>query len=170
MFEEVDYALSVAVLAPLVEEWRDSVVPAVVQLVPNSPYAAGYEWMYAYERGVRRRLARALGRPLGAWERRLFGPDGAFSEGLSNAFLHGHLRDGLRPIDVRWAVSRKGLAAAIADSGGGFDVAAQLAALGRGGTYFRVAGNGLRSFAQPRGISVAFARGGTEVHIRAMFD
>lgn len=169
MLDEVDFSSSVALLAPLIDEWRDALVPADVVLEANSPYAAGYEWMYAYERGTRRRLARALGRPLGALERRLFGTDGVVSEGLSNAFLHGHSRDASRPIEVRWAVSRKGVASAITDSGGGFDVARRLASLGRGGTYFQVAGNGLLSFARQKGVSVAFARGGSELHILALF-
>jgi hypothetical protein len=170
VFGDVDYSSSAARLAPLDDEWCDSVVPAGVEVVADSPYAAGYAWMYAYERGVRRRVARALGRPLGAvWERRLFGADGVVSEGLSNAFLHGHRRDGSLPIQVCWAVSRKGLAALIADGGPGFDVTRCVGSLRGGRAYFHVAGNGLRTFARSREVVVSFARGGRELHAFALF-
>jgi hypothetical protein len=170
LFSNIDFASAVAEIAPLLDEWRDPVVPASVESSPNSPYAVDYAWMYAYERGVRRRLERALRRPLGVWQTRLFGQDGVVSEGLSNAFLHGHQRDGSRPIEVRWAVSTKGVAAAIADLGPGFDVPARVRSLERGYGYFNVAGNGLKTFARSEEIHVAFRNGGRELHLLALFS
>jgi len=61
---------------PLLTSWVDTVVPRDVELVPNNLYIAPYAWMYSYEKRLRVRLEVALGRPLHALERLLFGSDG----------------------------------------------------------------------------------------------
>lgn len=156
-------------LAPLVATWSDEVVPQRIELLPHSSYSSRYAWMFAYEKGLKRRIERALGHPLGAWERRLFGADAPFSEGLSNAFLHGNRHDPLRTIEVRTAVSRLGLAFAIHDDGDGFDVARAFAALNSGKAYFQVAGNGLRTFAVDSHVSAAYTDGGRSLILFAPF-
>jgi hypothetical protein len=152
-------------LGPLLAEWLDEIVPRAVQPPPHSTYSPVYAWMYAYEKALRRRLERTLGRPLGVWERRLFGPDGAFSEGLSNAFLHGHRRDPSLAIQIACRVAHQGLDLSIHDQGPGFDFEASRAARLRGGAYFNVAGNGLRCFESDPDIVAAYADGGRTLHL-----
>ncbi len=170
MLGEAHFDSSLEMLAPLGDEWRDSLVPDTMAIVADAPYSSAYAWMYAYERLARRRLAKALGRPLGGWERRLFGPGGVFSEAASNAFVHGHRRNGGLEIAVRWAVSRKGMAFSIANQGPGFDAKDVLRAFNRRAVYYHVAGNGLRAFVQAPDVVVAFSDCGRELHARVRFD
>lgn len=130
---------------PALADWTDRVVPAEVSGSPSHQYSPAYAWMYAYERQLRRAIEHALGRKLGPLERALFGPGQPVSEGLSNAFVHGHRRDASLPIEVRVVVGRHGLCLAIRDQGRGFDAAAAIEALEKGRAYFRIAGNGLRA-------------------------
>ena len=158
-----------AAVDPVVAEWSEEVVPGAVEELPHSRYSPRYAWMYAYEKRLKQRICRALGRPLGDWERRLFGPDGAFSEGLSNAFLHGHRRDPERPIGISCRVGSGGLQFVIRDQGGGFDVAAALGALGRGAGYYHMAGNGLRCLAESPHVLAALGEGGRALFLGILF-
>lgn len=147
-------------VAPLVADWCDQVAPARWPSPPTHAYTRAYGWMDAYERELRRRIEAALGgRPHGL-ERRLFGPGTPLSEGLSNAFAHGHAHDPERPLEVRVAVGRRGLCFAVHDQGPGFDVTATLDRLQRGRGYFRLAGNGLRSLRERRDVLAGFCDGG----------
>jgi len=150
---------------PLLGEWVDEVVPGRVEALSHSAYSPVYAWMFAYEKGLKRRIQRTLGRPLGPWERRLFGADGALSEGLSNAFLHGHKRDPSRVIRVACGVGRLALTFAVTDGGTGFDVGATVARATSGGAYFHVAGNGLKCFERTPGLEVAHTNGGRTLHL-----
>ncbi len=147
-------------------EWTDEVVPGEVELLPHANYSPRYAWMYAYEKSLKRRIEKTLGRQLGAHDRRLFGPDGAFSEGLSNAFLHGHKRDSGLAIRVSCSIQPRELAFVIRDGGGGFDVESAVQALRRGGTYYHMAGNGLRCLAESPEVAAAHSEGGRALYLR----
>lgn len=158
-------------LKPLLADWTDRVVPEAVELLPDCRYAPAYAWMYSYEKALKRRLEAALGRPLGVWERVLFGSDGIFSEGLSNAFVHGQRRDPRRPIAVRAAVSRRGLAFSIRDRGPGFavdDLLRQAARQGSG--FYHFAGNGLRALLACDNLSFSYSEGGRCLNLLLSFD
>jgi hypothetical protein len=149
----------------ILDEWRDEVVPGAVEPLPHGHYSPVYAWMYAYEKALKRRIERIRGRKMALpTERRLFGPDGAVSEGLSNAFLHGHKRRPDATITVRCCVGRRGLLFSIRDQGRGFDVTSALEGLQKGHGYFHMAGNGLRSFAGD-GIEAGYADGGRTLHL-----
>ena len=150
----------------LIAAWDDAVVPGEVELLPHTHYSPMYAWMYAYEKKLKRRIEKTLGRPLGQLERALFGQDGAVSEALSNAFLHGHRRDPARVIHVSTQVARPMLLVSVRDSGPGFDVPAALGAMEHGGTYFHMAGNGLRCLATSDRIQAAYTNGGRTIVLR----
>ncbi len=147
-------------IAPLVAQWQDELVPCEVRPLPHATYSPRYAWMFTYEKDLKRRLIAARGGSLGPWEPRLFGADGALSEGLSNAFLHGHRRQPEVPILVRCWVGQGGLLFAVSDQGPGFDVEAALGRLRSGAGYFHVAGNGLRALAAAADIRASWADGG----------
>ena len=165
MIREFTETAGLQLVAPPIEGWTDEVVPGLVELLPSSNYSPVYAWMYAYEKGLKRRIERLIGQPLGVWERRLFGADGAFSEALSNAFLHGHRRDPALPITIRCTVGERGLFFAISDQGPGFDSAAVLAARARSAPSFHIAGNGLRCLAETPGLTVWWADGGRTLRL-----
>ncbi len=160
MIRDLDFDGALARIAPVHHRWVDEVVPRAVPPHRYATYSPLYAWMFTYEKSLKKKLEAALSRPLGRLERRLFGPDGVISEGLSNAFLHGHRRQTELTITVECAVGVGGVAVAIRDQGSGFDVNAALQKLRRGGGYFHVAGNGLRTFAAATDIEVGFANGG----------
>jgi Histidine kinase-like ATPase domain len=153
-------------LEPLVARWMDAVVPQQVEPVPNNLYSSTYAWMYAYERGFRDRLEHALGRPLGAAERVLFGTDGVVSEGLSNAFVHGHGRAENLPIEVECRAAWCAIGVSIRDRGHGFDVDQVLDALSRGRSYYRFAGNGLRALDRNPRVLASWGGGGRALYLR----
>jgi hypothetical protein len=150
---EINESDALETLGKPLDSWCDEVIPGQVELLPSSSYSPVYAWMFAYEKALKRRIESRLGRPLGPWERRLFGPDGVISEALSNAFLHGHKRAPGLPITVRCTLGQRHLLFVISDRGPGFDVAATLANRSRRSTYFHIAGNGLRCLAETEGLS-----------------
>ena len=143
--------------------WIDEVVPRDIAPHSSATYAPAYAWMFTYERNLRRRIEAVLGHRLGRLERFLFGPGGVLSEGLSNAFLHGHQRRTDIPITVECAVGSSGLVFVIADRGPGFDVKAALTRLRRGGTYYRIAGNGLRALVASHNVEAGFGDQGRQL-------
>jgi Histidine kinase-like ATPase domain len=157
-------------IGPVLDSWTDEVTPGEVELLPNHRYSPRYAWMFSYEKQVRYRLQGVLNRQLGELERRLFGPDGALSEALSNAFVHGHLRDAERTIRVSCTVSEKAVLVSIEDEGTGFNVPEMLCRMKQRRNYYRVAGNGLRALDELPGVVVIFDRGGRRVHIRLDLD
>lgn len=149
--------------------WVDKLVPCNIPPHPSSLYAPEYAWMFTYERELKKRLEAVLGRSLDAYQRYLFGPGGAFSEGLSNAFLHGHQRQPHIPITVECAVGLAGLVLVITDSGSGFAVEETIAELRRGGGYYRIAGSGLRSLAQSPLVHASFSKKGKQLILVLLF-
>lgn len=169
MITELTYECMIGRIGPLLDEWNDSVIPSQVELLASNQYSPRYAWMFSYEKRLKSRIEGVLARDLAAWECRLFGADGALSEGLSNAFVHAHRRDPARPIEVRCAVAQKGLAFSIQDQGSGFDVPRAVAQLKHSGRYYHLAGNGLRSLAESPHIVTSFASRGRVLNLLCEF-
>ena len=153
-------------LEPMLTSWVDTVVPRDVELFPNNLYIAPYAWMYSYEKRLRVRLEIALGRPLHGLERILFGSDGVVSEGLSNAFVHGHCRSDRLPIEIECRAAVRGIGLSIRDRGCGFDVERVLSGLNGGRGYFRIAGNGLRALERDPRVLASWDAGGSTLNLR----
>lgn len=149
-----------APIAPVLAEWTDEVVPAAVPVISDHRYKPDYAWMYSYEKTLKYRIEDALGRSIGSLEKALFGVDGALSEVLSNAFVHGHRRDPSRAITVFIVVGERGVVARVQDQGPGFDVQRVVRLAKDGGTYFQLAGNGLRTLLQRRDVTAYFSENG----------
>jgi anti-sigma regulatory factor (Ser/Thr protein kinase) len=152
-------------LQPLISGWEDTIVPRDVDLVSNPRYSPRYAWMFSYERRLRDRIFEGLGRKVPSLERDLFGADGVVSEGLSNAFVHGHRRDPERPITVRCVVGITGLALSIIDSGPGFDVEELLNMVEKNAKYFHQAGNGMKALLAKEGITASVTDGGRTLNL-----
>jgi anti-sigma regulatory factor (Ser/Thr protein kinase) len=159
------YADLRAEVAPVVAEWCDAVLPRSVELLPHNRYAPAYAWMFSYEKRLKYRVEELAGRRLGPAEPLLFGPDGALSEALSNAFVHGHRRDLDLAIEVAVALGRCAVALSVRDRGPGFDVAATLERLARGAGHFAIAGNGLRTLSRRDEVIASFGDGGRSLHL-----
>jgi hypothetical protein len=157
---ELDDAKALATLGTPLASWSEEVIPDRFEPHPTSTYSPQYAWMFAYEKGLRTRIEGVLSQPLSRRTRSLFGPDGAFSEALSNAFLHGHRRANDLPISVRCTVATHHLYFSITDRGPGFDVARVLTARGRHSAYYHVAGNGLRCIEETPWVTAWWADGG----------
>ena len=150
----------------LLAQWRHDLVPADVELLPNCPYAPRYAWMFAFEKRLKYSIEGVLSRPFGPeLERLLFGPDGVVSEGLSNAFAHGHRRNPHLAITVDCAVGTAGAAFSIQDQGAGFDVESTLQAALGGRPYAAIAGNGIRSLLESAGVSASFGDAGRRLDL-----
>jgi hypothetical protein len=156
MWLDLTWPTALAHLGNLRLRWEDEVVPARFPSCSDSPYRAGYDWLWQYER----RLGRALAPYLGRQRSLLIGPRGLLSEALSNAFCHGHGRDGTRPIRVETAIGDAGLGVSVVDQGPGFDVAGLLARLRAGRRYYQVAGNGFRRMVEAETFGVFYGDGG----------
>ncbi|MCP4902769.1 MAG: ATP-binding protein [bacterium] len=145
-------------------EWRDVVVPELVELLPNNRYAPAYAWMFSYERRLAYRIEEVISRKLIRREECLmFGENGVISEALSNAYAHGHGRSVELPIIVTCRAGRCGLLFSVRDHGSGFNVDRTLLEVRRGGQYFRLAGNGLRSIDCCADVVAVYSEGGREV-------
>lgn len=134
-----------------------------IALVPNEqdtsnpgPYRPEYAWMYRFER----RLARLVDTYDPQLRHVLFGVSGPFSEAMSNAYCHGHQRDGHRAIRVAVDCSDSGLLVTIEDEGMGFDVDDKVARLRAGKSYWTNAGCGLQRLAGHETLGVCFDCGG----------
>ncbi len=155
-------------IAPILTEWRDIVVPSNVELLPNFGYSPAYAWMFSYEKRLKYHIEEAAGRKLGTYEQALFGADGVFSEGLSNAFVHGHRRDPDVAIEITTTVGLAGLAFSISDQGVGFEVESTVAAALTGGSYFNYAGNGLRALGERTDVIAVYANYGRTLNLNVV--
>ncbi len=164
-----DFEEMVEAIGPVLARWTDDLVPGSVELLPNNRYSPRYAWMFSYEKQLKYRIEDLLGRPLGAVERILFSVDGAFSEGLSNAFVHGHGRDPEKVIAITSAVGRNGLAFSLRDGGPGFPVTEHLECARRGAGKFHFAGNGLRVLLNSPVIHASFSEGGRQLNLMVLF-
>jgi len=157
-------------IEPWVARWSDIIVPESEDLLAHNRYAPIYGWMYSYEKRLKYRIEEIVGRPLGHLERLLFGADGVVSEGLSNAFVHGHSRATDRAIEVGCRVGAKGLVFGIRDTGAGFDVNCAIEGLTKGRNYFSFAGNGLRSFERYPEVMAAYSDRGRVLNLRIVAE
>jgi hypothetical protein len=162
---DLSWQRALACIGPTRVTLEDRLVPAAFPPAPNSPYRAGYDWLYIYERRLARRLA--------SWfeSRRhdLIGSQGLLSEALSNAFCHGNKRDPQQPIWVSVLTGSKGCLIQIKDAGDGFDVPQTLAHYKAGKAYYSVAGNGLKRMAETQAFGVFFNRSGNALHLLYLF-
>jgi len=169
MIVELEFEEMIEATAPVVDRWSVVVVPGRVELLPNNRYSPRYAWMFSFEKRLKYRVENVLGKPLGNVERILFGVDGAFSEGLSNAFVHGHRRDPERPIRVRCCVGGGGLAFSISDTGDGFPVVEHLGSLRRGSARYHFAGNGLRVLMDSTTVQASYSNAGKTLNLLVLF-
>lgn len=164
--------LSVGELAtaimPVVAEWTDEIVPGNVPPISDHRYTPSYAWMYSYEKRLKYRMEEVLGRSIGRLEAALFGADGALSEVLSNAFVHGHRRDPSRAITVFIVVGERGVVAQVRDQGPGFEIQRVVGSAEDGGTYFQFAGNGLRTLLQREEVTAYFSENGRSCTLRVI--
>ena len=167
---ELDNEIIRCALRPVRGDWTDIVVPGEIEAQPDCRYLPEYAWMDAFEKVLKKRIELAMGRPLRPWQKKIFGSDGALSEALSNAFVHGNRRHEARPIEVRTQVSRKGVGFSICDQGKGFDVQAFLEqAREKKDGYFHHAGNGLQCLIGCPSLSFAYSEGGSRLFLLILF-
>lgn len=163
--QSLDFDMMAGKLQPLLAGWEDTIVPRDVKLVSNPRYSPRYAWMFSYERQLRDRIFEALGRKVPLLAKTLFGADGVASEGLSNAFVHGHRRDTERAIKVRCVVGGHGVALSIIDSGPGFDVQSLLDKVELKKKYYHQAGNGVQALMKRKRVTASFSDGGSTLNL-----
>jgi hypothetical protein len=163
---DLSWPQALALIGPTRVTLEDRLVPAAFPPAPNSPYRAGYDWLYLYERQLARRLA--------SWfesrRHELIGVQGLLSECLSNAFCHGNQRDPAKPIWVSVLTGSEGCLIRIKDGGAGFDVRRTLARYKAGKAYYSVAGNGFKRMAEAAAFGVFFNPSGNALHLLYLFD
>lgn len=151
-------------LQPVISEFEEIVIPHKVDLLPNNTYSADYAWMYSFEKKLKYRIEGLLKNKFSyTQEKLLFGSGGAVSEGLSNAFVHGHKKDTRLTISVWVCVSKKGLGFSITDTGEGFDYHTIFTQYKSGKTFFSIAGNGFTQLFKSEEISACYLHSGTKL-------
>lgn len=146
--------------------FRERIVPAKCPPASNSPYRPGYDWLFTYER----KIARALSPWTEKNRYELIGNRGVICEALSNAYYHGHGKDGTKPIEVVIHTGVKGLLVRICDQGPGFDVGAIYERYKKKKLYYNLAGNGIRLMIRSENFGVFYNRKGTAFHLLHLFD
>ena len=158
-------------LEPLLDIFEKEVVPGQVELLANNGYSLNYAWMYSFEKRLKYTIEGVLRTKFTyRQERLLFGAGGVFSEGLSNAFAHGHKKKMEIPISVWVAVSKKGLGIAIKDRGKGFDVEEVFGHYRKGKPFFHIAGNGLKALSLSKQIMACYRDNGTQLCLLYSFS
>lgn len=151
-------------LRPIISVFEVEVVPDQVELLQNNTYKLNYAWMYSFEKRLKYRIQDLLGFKFSyEQEKILFGVGGVFSEGLSNAFVHGHKKDTSLPITVWVSVSKKGLGFSITDQGKGFDFGTILQSFQEGKSFYHIAGNGFPLLSNSEHFSASFQKNGTQL-------
>lgn len=151
-------------LQPIISVFEEEVVPDQVELLQNNTYKLNYAWMYSFEKRLKYRIQDLLGYKLTyEQEKILFGVGGAVSEGLSNAFVHGHKKNTSLPITVWVSVSKKGLGFSITDQGEGFDFGTILQSYQEGKSFYHIAGNGFPLLSNSKHFSACFQKNGTQL-------
>lgn len=160
----LQHALAILDSPRLIRE--EVVVPASFPPHSNSPYRAGYDWLYQYERDIVRFLT-----PWFAFYRyELIGEKGILCEAFSNAFCHGHQKDPRRPIKLKVFQGRQGMLIQIADDGPGFYVKKVIRRYLNNQRYYSTAGNGIHLMAASKHFGIFFNRSGTNFHLLYLFD
>ena len=161
MFVDLTLEQALELLGDARPTLEERIVPALAPPAPNSPYVPEYEWMFAAERGVIRRLQAYLG----TYRDHLVGAGGLLSEALSNAYCHAHRRDPALPITIRGLTGRRGVLIRVEDSGPGFDVEGAMRRRAAGRRYFQVAGSGMRRMAESELFQVFYDPAGSAVNL-----
>ncbi len=157
-------------LFPVISSFEEHVIPSQVELLPNNTYALNYAWMYSFEKKLKYRIEDLLCYKINYdQEKVLFGTGGAVSEGLSNAFAHGHKKDIDLSILVWVSVSKKGLGFSITDQGSGFDVETILNQYQKGEAFFNIAGNCFPLLFSSKDFFACYQRNGTQLCILYLF-
>lgn len=146
--------------------FEDRLIPAKCPPVTNSTYRPEYDWLFAYEREIARRLEPWLKR----FRYELIGENGIICEALSNAYYHGHQKDTSLPIYVKGFLGKKGLLLQIQDQGKGFDVSKLYESYRRGKAYFLIAGNGIRHMINSMTFAIFYENNGTAFQLLYFFD
>jgi anti-sigma regulatory factor (Ser/Thr protein kinase) len=151
-------------LQPVISVLEETVIPNQVELLQNNTYTLNYAWMYSFEKRLKYRIQDLLGYKLNFnQEKILFGVGGVVSEGLSNAFVHGHKKNPSLPISVWVSASKKGLGFSITDQGTGFDFEAILQSYRDGKSFYHIAGNGFPLLSNSMDFSACFQKNGTQL-------
>lgn len=143
----------------------DRIVPKAFPPCPNSPYAAGYDWLFLYERRIAAFLETWL-KPF-RWE--LIGQRGIICEALSNAFFHAHAKDPGKLIILRVLLGKAGIMVEIEDSGKGFPVGRVYESYFNNRRYFSSAGNGFRLMAENPHFGIFYSPAGTIFYMMHRF-
>jgi hypothetical protein len=145
---------------------EDKIIPNDFPACPNSTYAAGYDWLFVYER----QIAAFLETWLKPFRYELIGQRGILCEALSNAFLHGHRKDPAKIIAVRVLLGKAGILVEVEDGGRGFAVKTVYDSFLKNRRYFSSAGNGLRLMAENPHFGVFHSPAGTIFYLLYRFD
>lgn len=154
-------------LHPILAEEKKCIIPATVDPLENNQYNEAYAWMYATEKAILHWLERESGKSIPYdLSKTMFGVDGGFSEGLSNAFVHGNKKDSSRPIWIDVLFSQKGVGFSIKDSGKGFDVKHVAYGYSNGLPFFHIAGNGFKALNTLISLQAGYEEGGTRLNLK----
>ncbi|MCP4692344.1 MAG: ATP-binding protein [Desulfobacterales bacterium] len=146
--------------------YRETIIPAKCPPVSHSPYRPGYDWLFRYEREIARAMSPWTEKH--RWE--LIGNQGVICEALSNAYYHGHGKDGSKPIEVVIYSGEKGLVVQIKDHGRGFHVKAIYEKYNKKKLYYNLAGNGIRLMIHSENFGVFYNHNGTAFHLLHLFN
>lgn len=145
---------------------QDQVIPGHFRPCTESTYPPGLDWLYRYEQA----MLKFLGPRLTSHPDDLFGEQSLFHEALSNAFLHAHHRNRLKPITVSVLMGNKGFMIQVADRGRGFNLEKAYRHCRKKRRYLTAAGNGVRLMAESRRYGVFYNRKGTEFNLLYLYE
>lgn len=145
---------------------EDQVIPGHFRPCRDSPYGAGYDWIYRYER----KIAHLLEPLLKSHYAEMAGEKGLLFEALSNAFYHGHHKNPLKPIIVSVLLGRKGLIVRVSDCGKGFNVKKIYKHYEKGKRRFSSVGNGIRLMASSPCFGIFYNQKGTAINLLYLFE
>lgn len=145
---------------------EDQVIPGHFRPCPESPYGAGYDWLYRYEL----KIAAFLQSRLQSLPSDLIGEKSLLHEAMSNAFCHAHHRNMLKPINVRFLLGSQGFMIRVTDWGKGFNVQKTYKHYHRKRRYLTSVGNGIRLMAASSRYGVFYNQKGTAFHLIYLFE
>lgn len=140
---------------------EDQVIPGHFRPCPESPYGAGFDWLYRYEL----KISAFLKPWFKSHPSDLMGEKGLLHEAMSNAFCHAHHRNPLLPITVRVLLGEQGLIIRVKDCGKGFNVQKVYNHYRKKRRYLTAVGNGVRLMAASPTYGAFYNQKGTEFHL-----
>lgn len=145
---------------------EDQVIPGHFRPCMDSPYGAGYDWIYRYER----KIAPFFEPLLKSHHAELAGEKGLLYEALSNAFCYGHHKNPLKPITVSVLLGRTGLIVRVSDCGKGFNVKKVYKHYEKRKRRFSSVGNGIRLMASSPCFGIFYNQKGTAINFLYLFE